>query len=81
MERRLIGEYRELIDRIVDKLEPTNFDTAVDIANAAFEIGGYGPVKEASVERYETQLKSLLDAFDNPKGANAAPRELRVQQL
>ena len=81
LERRLIGEYRDLINRIVDKLDQANFETGVAIANAAFDIGGYGHVKAASIKRYETQLQALLDAFDNPKGANAAPRELRVQHL
>ncbi|HET8711572.1 MAG TPA: DUF6537 domain-containing protein, partial [Spongiibacteraceae bacterium] len=81
LERRLIGEYRDLINRITDKLDPANFATGVDIASAAADIGGYGHVKAASIERYQTRLKSLLDAFDNPKGANDAPRELRVQQI
>jgi indolepyruvate ferredoxin oxidoreductase len=81
LERRLIIEYRDLINRIVDKLDQTNFETGVEIANAAIDIGGYGHVKEASVKRYETRLKSLLDTFDNPQGANVAPRELRVRQL
>ncbi|MFT3930640.1 MAG: indolepyruvate ferredoxin oxidoreductase family protein [Spongiibacteraceae bacterium] len=81
LERKLIVEYRDLINRIVDKLDSTNFETGVEIANAAIEIGGYGHVKQASVKRYETRLKTLLDTFDSPKGANAAPQELRVQNL
>lgn len=81
MERRLIGEYRDLINRIVAKLDRANFETGVEIASAAQDIGGYGPVKDAAVERYELRLKALLDTFENPPQADVAPLELKVKQL
>ncbi len=80
MERRLIEEYRTLIGDLVQRLDRDNLATAIDIAHAASEIAGYGPVKEASVARYRTDLAALLEAFSAP----SQPKQdelLRVKQL
>ncbi|HVK99798.1 MAG TPA: DUF6537 domain-containing protein, partial [Dongiaceae bacterium] len=81
MERRLIAEYRDLIERIVSSLNAANLETGIKIAAAAREIGGYGPVKEASVQRYQAELKTLLEAFNNPVTAYAKPEKMKVRQL
>jgi len=81
MERRLIVEYRDLIERIVSSLNSANLETGIKIAAAAREIGGYGPVKEASVQRYQAELKTLLEAFNNPVTAYAKPEKMKVRQL
>ena len=47
LERRLIQDYRTLIDGIVDRLEPHNLAAAIELARAASDIAGYGPVKDA----------------------------------
>jgi indolepyruvate ferredoxin oxidoreductase len=65
MERRLIVEYRQLISGITDKINTENLSAAIAVAAAAQDIGGYGPVKDESVERYEQVLPDLLDAFEN----------------
>ena len=36
----------------------------IELARAAGEIGGYGLVKDAAVEKYEVKLKTLLNAFE-----------------
>ncbi len=64
MERRLIEDYRALIESIVDRLEQHNLTAAIDLARAASDIVGYGPVKDASVVRYESRLNVLLDHFE-----------------
>ncbi len=64
LERRLIQDYRTLIDSIVDRLEPHNLTAAIEIARAATDIAGYGPVKDASVLRYESRLQVLLEHFE-----------------
>lgn len=64
MERRLIGDYRKLIQSILDRLDQANLPVAVELARAASQIAGYGPVKEASVKAYESKLKELLQAFE-----------------
>jgi indolepyruvate ferredoxin oxidoreductase len=65
MERRLIEDYRALIDGILGRLNQSNLAAASEVARAAREISGYGPVKDASVAAYESSLKTLLAAFDS----------------
>jgi indolepyruvate ferredoxin oxidoreductase len=71
MERRLIGDYRALIDRVTDDVTSTNIAAAIELAAAAGRIAGYGPVKDAAVRAYEIQLPSLLQAFES---AQSQPR-------
>src|SRR6202043_3891732 len=63
MERRLIEDYRSLIDGIVPWVDQANLPAAIELARAAADIGGYGLVKSASVSAYESKLKILLEAF------------------
>ena len=65
MERSLIGEYRRLIERIVAELNPSNLNVATDVAAAAADIAGYGPVKDAAHAAYQTKLAALLLAFES----------------
>jgi indolepyruvate ferredoxin oxidoreductase len=78
MERRLIGEYRALIDSVVNKLQQHNLDAAIALAGAAADIAGYGLVKDASVERYDAELKKLLAAFESPA---VAATHLQVREV
>jgi indolepyruvate ferredoxin oxidoreductase len=71
LERRLIDDYRRLIDGLADRLDEINLRAAIEIAKAAGEIGGYGLVKDASVAAYEGRLPKLLAAFE---AAAAHPR-------
>ncbi|NGY03356.1 indolepyruvate ferredoxin oxidoreductase family protein [Solimonas terrae] len=64
LERRLIGEYRTLIDGLIDRLDTATIATGTEIACAASEIGGYGLIKDAAVAQYETRLKALLASFE-----------------
>jgi indolepyruvate ferredoxin oxidoreductase len=63
-ERQLIEEYRSLINRIVDRIDQTKLPAAIELARAAWEIRGYGPVKMASIKVYESKLPALLEAFE-----------------
>jgi indolepyruvate ferredoxin oxidoreductase len=71
-ERRLIEDYRALVTQIVQRLNAANFETGVELAHAAAEIAGYGPVKDAAVESYEARLKVLRQSFDRAAGAPQA---------
>jgi len=56
-------------------LNRSNLTAAIELARAASEIGGYGPVKDASVRNYEARLPALLQAFENPAtGLESRPR-------
>jgi indolepyruvate ferredoxin oxidoreductase len=72
MERRLIADYRALITNIVGKLEAANLPAGIALAQAARDIAGYGPVKEASAKDYENQLPALINAFENPSAQSRA---------
>jgi indolepyruvate ferredoxin oxidoreductase len=71
LERRLIADYRKLIEGVVDRLDETNLAAGIELAKAAGEIGGYGLVKDASVAAYEATLPKLMAAFET---AGAQPR-------
>jgi indolepyruvate ferredoxin oxidoreductase len=74
MERRLVDEYRTLITETVGRLNEYNLATGIEVAHAAWDIAGYGPVKEASAKAYAVRLKTLLDNFETA----SAPRQSRA---
>jgi indolepyruvate ferredoxin oxidoreductase len=55
MERALIGEY----ERLVEDCAGLRYDTQVAIAESAMAIKGYGPIKEAAVERWRGRVSQL----------------------
>ena len=78
MERRLIDEYRELIEQQVDRLTESNLRAGVTLAAAARDIAGFGPVKEAAAARYYEELESLTAAMHDSVDV---PRELPLVQV
>jgi len=64
IERRLIEAYRALIRDVAARVRQDNLATAIELAGAAYDIRGYGVVKDASVEEYEAQRSALLAMFD-----------------
>jgi indolepyruvate ferredoxin oxidoreductase len=66
MERRLIGEYRALIQGVAERISEANLPTAIKIAAAASAIAGFGPVKDEGVAKYRAEVENLLVAFDHP---------------
>jgi indolepyruvate ferredoxin oxidoreductase len=69
MERRLIADYRALILGVVDRLDERNLAAAVELAAAAADIAGYGPVKDAAAKSYAERLPGLIAAFEQPARA------------
>jgi indolepyruvate ferredoxin oxidoreductase len=67
MERKLIEGYRALVLRIVDRLNENNLGIGIELAAAAAEVRGYGPVKEAAFKAYKAKLSSLLKDFETPR--------------
>ncbi|TNF04548.1 MAG: indolepyruvate ferredoxin oxidoreductase family protein [Sphingomonadales bacterium] len=72
IERALINDYRAMMTGVLGKLEQKNLSAAIDLAGAALEVRGYGPVKEAAFETYEARKRDLLAAFDDAPRAEAA---------
>jgi indolepyruvate ferredoxin oxidoreductase len=63
-ERRLIAEYRALVDSLVGRLDAATVAPAIELAHAAGEIGGYGLVKDAAIAQFELRRTKLQQDFD-----------------
>jgi indolepyruvate ferredoxin oxidoreductase len=64
MERRLIDDYRVLVERLLAGLSPASRGAAVRLAALPEKIRGYGHVKIASVQVAKREEQQLLDQFD-----------------
>ncbi|HEX6794500.1 MAG TPA: indolepyruvate ferredoxin oxidoreductase family protein [Casimicrobiaceae bacterium] len=62
-ERALIGEYEALIDELLAKLSPANYELAVGLASIPEHIRGYGHVKERHLEEAKAREARLLERF------------------
>jgi indolepyruvate ferredoxin oxidoreductase len=63
MERELIGEYRRLIDELVQTLTPERYETAVKLAELPLLVRGFGPIKRANVAAARERQAELLAAY------------------
>jgi indolepyruvate ferredoxin oxidoreductase len=64
VERELIGEYRALIDHIVERLNADNHAVAVELARLPDLIRGYEEIKLRGVERYRARVVELRPQLD-----------------
>jgi indolepyruvate ferredoxin oxidoreductase len=72
-ERRLIGEYRSLIEELLAKLTPDNLALAIEIASVPEHIRGYGHVKERHLAEAKAREAELVAAFRAGRGALPRP--------
>ncbi|MBV6638100.1 MAG: indolepyruvate ferredoxin oxidoreductase family protein, partial [Mameliella sp.] len=63
MERALIREYRDLLDRLVNGLTSDNRDEAARIAGLVMEIRGFGPVKEEAVGKTRKAMNEAITQY------------------
>ncbi|GLR90804.1 DUF6537 domain-containing protein [Bradyrhizobium iriomotense] len=63
-ERRLIGDYGALVERLLAGLSPATLDTAVRLVALPQKIRGYGHVKARSLAGAEREKQNLLAQFD-----------------
>jgi indolepyruvate ferredoxin oxidoreductase len=75
LERAQLGEYQQLVERIVRELDTSNYDTFLQLAELASEIRGYGPVREKAVEGVQQKKAQLTKALDTGR-----PTLIRTQQ-
>jgi indolepyruvate ferredoxin oxidoreductase len=64
MERRLVDDYRMLIEHLLAGLSPATLGAAVRLAALPEKIRGYGHVRAASVEAVKREEEQLLQQFD-----------------
>ncbi len=67
-ERALIGTYEAMVETVLAGLTPARAAAAQDILDWPDQIRGFGPVKEAAMDRAEAQRAALLEAFVAPEG-------------
>jgi indolepyruvate ferredoxin oxidoreductase len=62
-ERRLVADYRALVDMLVAELTPANHATAVALASIPEKIRGYGPVKQRHLAVAKAEEAALREQF------------------
>ncbi|GAC1603112.1 MAG: hypothetical protein NVS3B2_07320 [Ramlibacter sp.] len=72
VERELIGQYRESIERVLASLDAGNHALAVDIARIPEQIKGFGHVKERNLAAARTQWSVLMQQWNSPHPARRA---------
>jgi indolepyruvate ferredoxin oxidoreductase len=72
MERRLIVDYRSMLEELLNGLTLDNHDLAVELARIPELIRGYGHVKEAHLVRAKAKEAELLTKWRNPTAEQAA---------
>ncbi len=63
MERALIAEYRDLLQRLTKGLNADNHVEAARIAGLVMDIRGFGPVKEEAVTKVRAEIDTAMTAF------------------
>jgi indolepyruvate ferredoxin oxidoreductase len=63
LERQLIADYEELTRTLIDGLTPENHSIAVELAELAWEIRGFGHIKESTIEDVKRRERELLAEF------------------
>jgi indolepyruvate ferredoxin oxidoreductase len=73
MERSLIGEYEDTLERLLEGLSPQNHALAVEIASVPEEMRGFGYIKKRNVEAARKKRQELEARFGRlPKADRAA---------
>ncbi|GLR65686.1 indolepyruvate ferredoxin oxidoreductase [Acidocella aquatica] len=72
MERRLIGEYRDLITNVLEQLTPATQNLVTRIAELPEIIRGYGVIKDGHVKQFEVEKQKLLAELNKGSPALAA---------
>ncbi len=72
LERRLIGDYAQCVDELLDGLTGGNYALAVEIASIPEQIRGYGHIKEANYAKAILRWDELMAAWRNPVAERVA---------
>lgn len=74
-ERRLIGSYEALIERLLARLTRVNLSEAARAAALILEVRGYGHVKEKAIADYEAAVAAALQNYERDSGLAADERK------
>ncbi|WP_346836755.1 indolepyruvate ferredoxin oxidoreductase family protein [Microbulbifer sp. SAOS-129_SWC] len=66
MERALIGDYEQMVDEVLGLLNADNHAAAIELLGYPDAIRGYGPVKDANVDKAQQLRDAALQRFRNP---------------
>jgi indolepyruvate ferredoxin oxidoreductase len=72
MERSLIGEYEQLIDKLLAGLNAQNLGIAAQLLALPEKIRGFGHVKEKNLEDVRKEQAALLEKFSSPDASTRA---------
>ena len=72
MERALIGWYEGLVEELLARLPSRGPDALAAIAALPMDIRGYGPVKDAAVERVKAAVEQKLSELSTAATKEAA---------
>ena len=61
MEQRLIEEYFSTVDSLLQDIDATNHDLAVEIAEVPMTIRGYGHVKDRNIVAYRDRVTAFRE--------------------
>jgi indolepyruvate ferredoxin oxidoreductase len=75
-ERALIGEYEQLVARVLAALTPDTHAAGVQLLSLAEDIRGFGPVKQAAMQRYRERLSKAEQAFSSRIRGGSASLQL-----
>ncbi len=72
MERQLIGDYERLVETLISNLNQDNHAIAVELAELAQTVRGYGHIKATAVAAAKARERELLTLFHTPPVAAQA---------
>ena len=66
-DRRLIVDFESLLTRLLEEVDPSRLELAIELARLPQSIRGYGPVKQIAMQSVETLEAELLEAWSRPE--------------
>jgi indolepyruvate ferredoxin oxidoreductase len=65
LERKLIGEYEQLVDELIPQISSEKLNQITDILSLPEKIRGFGHIKARNAEMAATELKRLMALLSN----------------
>ncbi|NVD35281.1 indolepyruvate ferredoxin oxidoreductase family protein [Marinobacter lutaoensis] len=65
LDRALLADYQQLVERIARELNAGNYDTFLQLAELSSEVRGFGPVREQAAEAIQAKRQQLLKDLES----------------